>query len=184
MAFARQALADAPVLFAHRYITRPAEAGHEAHVPLSPAEFATRRRHGLFALSWRSHGLDYGIGIEVEHWLARGCVVVANGSRAAFPAALARFPGLLPVLITAAPETLRARLIARGREDAIDVEERLAGAAALPLEHPDLAIIANDGPVEAAGRTLVALLRCGLPAGSAEAEAGGAPALPPEFRVL
>lgn len=158
MSFARRALADAPVLFAHRYITRPAGAGHEAHVPLSSAEFATRQRHGLFALSWHSHGLDYGIGIEVEHWLASGCAVVANGSRAAFPAARDRYPGLLPVLITAAPETLRARLTARGREDAADVAERLAGLAA-PLDHPDLVTIANDGPVGAAGGALVSLLR-------------------------
>lgn len=159
MAFARRALAGAPVLFAHRYITRPAESGHEAHVPLSPAEFAVRQQCGLFALSWHSHGLDYGIGIEVDHWLARGCVVVANGSRAAFPAARMRYPGLLPVLITAAPETLRARLAARGREGAADVEERLAGAATPALVHPGLATIANDGPVDEAGGALVALLR-------------------------
>ena len=41
--------ADAPVVFAHRYITRPAETGGENHVALSAAEFALRRTHGLFA---------------------------------------------------------------------------------------------------------------------------------------
>ena len=39
----------APVVFAHRYITRPAEAGGENHVALTRDEFATRRACGLFA---------------------------------------------------------------------------------------------------------------------------------------
>jgi ribose 1,5-bisphosphokinase len=162
MGFARQALAGAPILFAHRYVTRPAEAGHEAHVPLLPAEFALRRAEGLFALHWHSHGLDYGIGIEIDQWLARGCAVVANGSRAALPAALARYPDLLPVLITAAPETLRSRLLARGREAAADIEERLARALEPCFAHPHLVTIANDGTVDEAGNALVGVLRTRL----------------------
>ena len=59
--------ADGRVLFAHRYITRPATAGGENHVELSVAEFALRRDAGLFCLHWASHGLHYGVGREVLH---------------------------------------------------------------------------------------------------------------------
>ena len=63
---------DAPVAFAHRYITRPAEVGGENHVALSRAEFALRRAHGLFAFHWQAHGNDYGIGREIDAWRAAG----------------------------------------------------------------------------------------------------------------
>ena len=53
LAYARAALGGgAPVFFAHRYITRPAEAGGENHVALSKAEFAQMQALDLFALSW------------------------------------------------------------------------------------------------------------------------------------
>jgi ribose 1,5-bisphosphokinase len=159
MAFARTSLGGTPVLFAQRYVTRPAEAGHEAHAPLTPAEFAFRQERGLFALSWDSHGLSYGIGIEIDQWLARGCTVVVNGSRAAFAMALARYADLLPVLITASPETLRRRLVARGREDARDIENRLGRLTEAPFNPSGLVTIANDTSIEAAGTVLVRLLR-------------------------
>ena len=72
---------DAPIAFAHRYITRPADAGGENHVALSRAEFALRRAHGLFAFHWQAHGNDYGIGREIQAWRAAGLTVVVSGSR-------------------------------------------------------------------------------------------------------
>jgi ribose 1,5-bisphosphokinase len=69
--FARNRLQAEPILFAHRYITRPSGNG-EAHVELSVEEFEARSTLGLFALEWSSHGLRYGIGIELDAWLERG----------------------------------------------------------------------------------------------------------------
>ena len=63
---------DLPVVFAHRYITRPVDAGGENHVALSHAEFALRRAHGLFAFHWQAHGNDYGIGLEDRGEIAPG----------------------------------------------------------------------------------------------------------------
>ncbi|MBK4785966.1 MAG: hypothetical protein FT714_18485 [Pantoea sp. Pent] len=68
------ALREAPpdkLVIAHRYITRPADAGGENHVALSEAEFRRREALGLFAISWRAHGLSYALGEEIDHWLAR-----------------------------------------------------------------------------------------------------------------
>ena len=63
MAWARERLpAGAPVVFAHRYITRSARAGGENHIELGEAEFALRLAHGLFAAHWEAHGFRYGIG--------------------------------------------------------------------------------------------------------------------------
>lgn len=81
------------VVVAHRYITRAADA-NEASVALSTDEFARRQALGCMALHWHSHGLDYGIGVEIEDWLARGLKVIVNGSREYLPKAVARYPGL------------------------------------------------------------------------------------------
>src|SRR4051812_46339588 len=74
-----------PILFAHRYITRPAQAGNENHIALSTEEFQSRLAGNLFALHWESHGQSYGIGVEINTWLEKGFHVVVNGSRQYLP---------------------------------------------------------------------------------------------------
>ncbi|KZE31687.1 phosphonate metabolism protein/1,5-bisphosphokinase (PRPP-forming) PhnN [Crenobacter luteus] len=157
---ARARLAGSTTLFAHRYITRPADAGGENHVALSPAEFDAREAGGCFALTWRRHALAYGVGVEVEAWLAAGFDVVVNGSRAALPAARARFPSLVPVFVTASPAVLAQRLARRGREDAAAIAQRLAEAGAF-TPPDDARVIVNDGVPEAGGDALLRLLAGG-----------------------
>lgn len=159
LAYARSELpARAPVAFAHRYITRVATAGGEHHVALTRDEFALRRDLGLFALHWESHGLLYGIGREVDLWRDAGLTVVVNGSRAYLDTAAEAYPEIVPVAITVRPEQLRARLEARGRESAAEIDERLARAAAFAPHHPRLVSIDNSGPIAEAGDRLAALL--------------------------
>lgn len=158
--YAREKLADDPgVVFAHRYITRAADAGGENHVALTPAEFASRQRNRLFALAWHSHGHAYGIGIEINQWLAKGATVVVNGSREYLAEASRRFPELLAVSIDVPAEVLRERLLARGREDAASVEQRLERHRLMQSQSQTGHVITNDGPLERAGEALVALLR-------------------------
>ena len=142
------------VLCAHRYITRPADAGGENHVALSEAEFRLRAERGLFALTWQAHGLHYGIGREVQQWLERGAHVLVNGSRDAYSQARTRFPALQPVVITASPETIAARLIARGRESEASIAERLARRAGY-CAPADALLIPNDGSLIDAGTALL-----------------------------
>lgn len=157
--FARVRLRGEPVLFAHRYITRPSGHG-EAHVALSVEEFAVRSLLGLFALEWSSHALRYGIGIELDAWLASGCTVVVNGSRQHLRDTLARYPQAEVVHVDAAPHILEARLGARARESADQVAARLARRAPFSLpEHVRCTQIDNSGALEEAGQALVALLR-------------------------
>lgn len=142
------------VLYAHRYITRPADAGGENHVALSVPEFRSRERHGLFALTWEAHGLCYGIGNEVAHWLSRGADVLVNGSRGAFARACERFPALRPVLITANPRVIASRLAARGRESEDEIVARMARLNDYPVP-PGSVVIRNDGCLADAGACLL-----------------------------
>lgn len=136
--------------FASRYITRLADAGGEAHIALRAREFAEAREAGFFALDWDSHGLSYGIGWEIEDWMAKNISVIVNGSREYLPVAAQRYPTILPVLIEVDPAVLRERLTIRGRETPADIEARLSRAVAqADVVHPSLVRIRNDGPLGA-----------------------------------
>ncbi len=158
-----QLAADAPVVFAHRYITRPAGAGGENHVALSATEFALRRQRGLFAFHWEAHGNHYAIGREIHAWRQAGLTVVVSGSREHWQ----RLGGLddetYPVLITASPERLAERLAARGREDAAAAAQRIGRSEAHAVTDHRLITIVNDGALETAARaflSLIATLQC------------------------
>lgn len=164
MRYARRRLAErGEVIFAHRYITRapdPDPLG-EQHVPISEPEFEQRLRAGCFAMHWDSHGYRYGIGVEIDQWLALGLSVVVNGSRAYLAQARHRYPELCPVLIRVSPQRLRGRLLARGRETAAEIEERLQRAGEFGIQMQGisgLVVIDNDGDLQAAGGRLVELL--------------------------
>ncbi|MDT8894838.1 ribose 1,5-bisphosphokinase [Halomonas sp. I1] len=141
-------------LVAHRYVTRDS-GGTENSVALTPAEFEARRRQELFCLTWRAHGLDYGLGIEIETWLARGRTILVNGSRRALPEARRRLGDtLLPLLVTAPEPVLADRLRRRGREGSAQIEERLARHRELSRSLPEVARLDNGGALD---DTLVSL---------------------------
>jgi ribose 1,5-bisphosphokinase len=125
---ARRALADdLRFRFVRRVITRPADAGGEAHEAVTPEEFSRRQ----FALQWQAHGLSYGIPATVVDDIAQGLVVVANASRTVVAEAARRFPARV-IEVTAPSDVLATRLAARAREAAADVTARLSRAVALP----------------------------------------------------
>lgn len=161
MHHAREALANnSGVVFAHRYITRPHDAGGENHVALSEAEFESRVARKLFPLHWHSHGLRYGIGCELNHWLAKGLTVILNGSRAYLPEASRQYPELVPVLVEVSPSVLRERLQARGRESAEDIDARMRRAGEFDsLQHCRLLRFSNDAPLATTGPAFVELIR-------------------------
>jgi ribose 1,5-bisphosphokinase len=149
---------DLPIVFAHRYITRPVEAGGENHVALSGAEFALRRAHGLFAFHWHAHGNDYGIGHEIHAWRRAGLAVVVSGSREHFLTMDGVDEATVPVLITAPAERLEERLLKRGREDATAAAERLRRGVARDLDVAGAVTITNDGALDEAAKVFVRLL--------------------------
>ncbi|MGK4924819.1 phosphonate metabolism protein/1,5-bisphosphokinase (PRPP-forming) PhnN [Bordetella hinzii] len=146
------------VRIAQRCVTRPAR--DEASCYLPAEAFDHRAARGGFALHWKSHGLAYGIGIEIEDWLALGDRVVVNGSRQYLAQAHARYPGLTAVNITVRAELLAQRLRARGREGEHDIQARLARAQA-PFALPArcrYVDIANDAAPAVAAQALARVI--------------------------
>ena len=152
---ARDALReDRRFRFVRRVVTRPADAGGEAHEAVTAAEFAGRR----FALAWEAHGWRYGIPDDIAADIAAGRVVIANVSRGVIAEAARRFP-VKVVEITAPADILEARLASRGREDAAGRSARLARRMELPAGVP-VETVSNDAtPAAGAARLTAALIR-------------------------
>jgi len=156
---ARAALVGHPrFVFPRRIITRPSDPGSEDHATLSEAEFERQRAAGLFFLHWDAHGLRYALPGSIADDLAAGRTVIANVSRAVIAAAREKHAATTVVVVTAPPEVLARRLAARGREDAADVEARLARAADQP-SGPGVVTVMNDASLDSAVARFVEALK-------------------------
>lgn len=145
--------------FARRAITRPAEAGGEDHLPMAEADFLRAEAEGAFLLSWRAHGLCYGIPSgPAETLRGDGTAIVANVSRTVIDEARNRLQPVAVVQVAASRDALAARLADRGREDPADIEARLARAAAIEVAGPDVVTVMNDGTVAAGVARMVEAL--------------------------
>lgn len=152
---ARLALPDLAI--AQRYITRPADAGGEAHADLTTAEFERMVDEHEFCVWWRAHGLGYGISRDIADHVARGGDVIINTSRGSIAAFEAIFDNVVTIAVTCSAARLRERLLARGRETDAEIEARLARASP-PVEARCLIEIANDGDIETAATALIEIL--------------------------
>lgn len=136
---------DPDIRAARRVITRPPDAGGEDFEGVSEAEFTRRLHAGEFILHWQAHGLGYGIP-ACE--LSGGGTVLMNLSRAVLRDAMARFPDLTVLHITAPAPILAARLAARGRETRADQAQRLERAGFdLPPDIP-VRTVMNQGTAD------------------------------------
>lgn len=155
---ARRSLeADERFVFARRMVTRPGRAAGD--IAMAPDDFEAARRQGAFALSWRAHGLAYGVPLDISKPLEEGRCVIANVSRGVIAEARKAFPRVRVIHVDAPVTLLRQRLAQRSREPAGDQQERLRRA--IPVEGDDVESLVNDGPVDHAIDAMVRiLLRC------------------------
>jgi len=143
-----------------RVITRAEGAGGEDCERVSDAEFARRAAAGAFVLDWHAHGMRYGIPAAEIAALYPGRIGLVNLSRAVLPRAERVFEGFVTLYLTAPAPALAARLAARGRESAAEIETRLARADfALPAGVSRVVRVANDGPLEATVEAALAALQ-------------------------
>ena len=116
-------------VFARRVITREAMADAEDHDSCSESHFLERQKNGEFLITWQAHGLFYGLPASLLDDIERGVNVIANGSRNMIEALQRTVPSLRVIEVTAPTHVLRARLKARNRESAQDIDQRLQRAS-------------------------------------------------------
>lgn len=155
MAQVRRHLADdSRFVFARRVITRVSD-GSEDHDTLDPDAFDAAVRSGAYALSWRAHGLGYGIPVHYLDEVRAGRVVVANLSRTVLDEARRVFPRTLVLCVTAPPDVVARRLAGRGRETPEEIARRLQRADAIPAAGDDVVTVDNGRTLEAAARDAI-----------------------------
>jgi phosphonate metabolism protein PhnN/1,5-bisphosphokinase (PRPP-forming) len=158
----RGALADDPgIHFVRRTVTRAASSD-EDHDSLSLAEFEAAERAGAFLLSWRAHGLAYGIPASVQALRSDGIAVVANVSRTVVDDARRRLAPVRIIVVTAPEPFLAERLRRRGREGGDAAAARLAAAAVTLPTGPDVVTVINDRSLEEGQAAFLAALRQGV----------------------
>ncbi|MGL1930738.1 MAG: phosphonate metabolism protein/1,5-bisphosphokinase (PRPP-forming) PhnN [Desulfotalea sp.] len=145
-----QLQSDKKWFFSRRYITRNVKEGDEKHIPLIPSRFEELKSRGFFALDWKSHGFAYGIDKGINQQLEAKKNVIVSGSREYLSTAIDTYPDLLPIIITASPDTLAKRLTNRGRENKIQIKARLQRAGRFLIDHPNLITICNETNLSAA----------------------------------
>lgn len=143
-----------------RVITRAPEAGGEDYQAVTEPEFSALAENGVFALHWQAHGLHYGIPRDIETLREGAGGVLVNLSRSVLLQAQEVFGDFIVLSVTARPEVLAQRLTARGREDAQEVERRLARATnPLPQGLAQVHEIDNSGALSAAVQAALTVLQ-------------------------
>lgn len=147
-----------PLYFAQRTITRNHHQTNEDHEAVNEAQFERLHQSQAFALNWVANGLNYGVRHTELAPMTKGTWVIVNGSRAYLDEAKRRFPGLTVLHITAPTEVLRARLLARGRENEQAIEARLSRVQNFAPEPNDICV-SNGGTLAESLNMLKNLLK-------------------------
>ena len=125
IAGARAALkGDDRFIFVDRHVSRPAHPS-EVHVSVSDTAFADRTARRKYALTWTAHGISYGIPTTINDHIRSGRTVVFNASRAIVAEARRCYAQPLVVLIDCPTEIRAARMVLRGREEPLELRQRL-----------------------------------------------------------
>ena len=140
---------DPAIVFPLRIVTREALAGAEDHGSLSLAAFKRMESAGGFALSWRAHGLAYGVPAAIRGDLESGRAVAVNVSRGTILAAEAMGYPVTVLHVTAAPEILAQRIAQRGRETASEIAARVARDVPLAAHKARIIEVRNETTLEA-----------------------------------
>lgn len=153
------AATDPSLHLVRRTITRAPELGGEDYDAVSAVAFNDMAARGHFAVHWGAHDLWYGIPASVQSVLAHGQDCLANFSRSALLAGDAAFARFCVLNLTARPETLTARLKARGRESEAQIVKRLAQATKPLPDGLNVMSISNDGALEDTVANALAVLQ-------------------------
>jgi ribose 1,5-bisphosphokinase len=140
--------------WARRTITRPTSPHGEQHEAVDAPVFNDLLRACALGMHWSANGLRYGVRLEELRPLQDGHWVFVNGSRGYLPELLQAWPQATIVHIGASIPVLHARLVARGRESAQAISERLAREIEIELPADSISI-QNDGALNEAVTALM-----------------------------
>lgn len=151
-------VSDNKIMFVRRTVTRDKDSSSEDHQTLSADQFDAVERAGKFAVTWNAHGLRYGIPIAALAHINTGGIAIANGSRRALPELAKVFGDILVINLNVDRAILAARLAARGREDAEQIQRRLSRMETPIGEQFETNQIDNSGDIDLAGNAVLSVI--------------------------
>jgi phosphonate metabolism protein PhnN/1,5-bisphosphokinase (PRPP-forming) len=147
-AFAMHVAGSPGFVFVRRVLTRPEGAGGEDHIAMTDEAFRDAYASGSFCLTWRAHGLAYGVPAEILIDLRAGRTVIVNLSRHMISAAEDLWPRVGVLHVTADDEVRRVRLAARNREAKDDVAARLSRSVEFTTRNAPVVEVMNNTTIE------------------------------------
>jgi ribose 1,5-bisphosphokinase len=157
---ARIAFRDDPrYIFVRRVVTRKAFTENEDHDSLDETAFVEAEKRGQFALTWRAHGLCYGLPMSIRSQLAKGHKVIANISRSVVDQAECLCPHVTLLNLTADPAILAARIAQRGREQPADIVKRITRHSAIHTRKAHIVTIENNTELQKAAVLFIEAIR-------------------------
>ena len=139
-----------------RVITRATDDSREVHDRMDQNAFAAAETEGRFALTWRAHGLCYGIPVDQDED-GGGGIALVNLSRTVLEAADRAFPRLGVVALSASTACLAQRLALRDGRDPDAIAARLSRDVPVRFDPARLLQVDNSGSLEHAVGRVVAL---------------------------
>ncbi len=155
-------IARPDIFFPTRVITRPAGAGGEVFKGVDVPFFQELAGKGAFSFHWQAHGLFYGIPDDITGALDTGQHVIFNSSRSILSLVRQMYERVQIIVVTAPADVLAARLVARGRESADDIANRLRRADYAAPKGADVSIIQNSGTLAQGQAAFLAALPASL----------------------
>jgi phosphonate metabolism protein PhnN/1,5-bisphosphokinase (PRPP-forming) len=149
---------DERYVFFQRVLTRDAKAGGEDHLPMTEDKFRDAFALGAFCLSWRAHGLAYGIPISMIGALRHGRTTIVNVSRHMISAAEDIWPRVGVIYVDADVATREQRIAARKRELAADIMTRLTRTVEFSTRRAPVLEVQNNGSIDAGVALFVSAL--------------------------
>ncbi|MBU2533768.1 MAG: phosphonate metabolism protein/1,5-bisphosphokinase (PRPP-forming) PhnN [Alphaproteobacteria bacterium] len=143
--------------FAERIVSRESHIA-EVHATDNEQAMAAAAARGDYALSWRAHGLTYAIPAAIDRHVLAGGLVVFNASRTVVDQTRRRYANTRVVLIDVPKAVRAARIRARGRETADELETRLARSVDFDPSCADV-IVDNSGELASGVAALAAALQ-------------------------
>lgn len=140
------------VNFVKRYITRESDA-NESNYYIDEYAFEILRHNSYFASNWSAHGNFYGIP---KRFIKNGINIISI-SRANIKDFENLYDNVYTINITIPKETLKQRLLQRGRESVEDIEKRIQRDYA-KIEAKNLIEFDNSDSLEESKKAFITLL--------------------------
>jgi ribose 1,5-bisphosphokinase len=113
---------------------------------------------GEYAVHWEAHGHCYALPRAIDDEIRAGRKVIANVSRTVIAAMRCAYANVVVISITAPPQVLAERIVARSRSSDGKIEHRLGRTVEDASAVPDITIV-NVSSAEYHARQLVRVIK-------------------------